>query len=355
MRAIQIDGSLGEGGGQILRTSLALAALTGRPLEIANIRAGRAKPGLRPQHLTAVRAIAAICSAELRGDAINSQRLVFRPGGSPAGGDYCFDVRDASPSGSAGAVTLIAQAILLPLAFASRPSRVRLGGGTHVPWSPPFHYLRDVFLPAAGRLGLRVEVSLESWGWYPVGRGEFDLLVHPVRQLDNWEWIKRGDLARVTGLAAVTNLPAHIPQRMANRARNLLETAGIASQVKPLRERGPAAGAGIFLTAEYTVGPAGFSALGQRGKPAERVAEEACDLLLRHHQDQAAAIDPHLADQLILPLALAAGDSTLTTSQITEHTLTNIRIVRKFLAAGIQVERNGEGGTIRVKGIGYHV
>jgi RNA 3'-terminal phosphate cyclase (ATP) len=143
---------------------------------------------------------------------------------------------------------------------------------------------------------------------------------------------------------------------MANRARNLLRDAGIASQIKPLRERGPAAGAGIFLTAEYTGGAAGFSALGRRGKPAERVAEEACRDLLRHHQDDAAsAIDPHLADQLITPLALAAGDSVLTTGQITEHTSTTIRIVQQFLDARIQVESHGIGGTIRIEGIGYHV
>jgi RNA 3'-terminal phosphate cyclase (ATP) len=356
MKAIEVDGSIGEGGGGILRTSLALAVLTGRPLEVVNIRAARPKPGLRPQHLTAVRAVAMICAAERRGDALNSQRLVFRPGGPPVGGDYRFDVADAARGGSAGAMTLIAQAILLPLAFASRPSRVTLLGGTHVPWSPPFHYFRDVFLPAVNRLGLKAESSLKSWGWYPVGRGEFDLSVRPSHRLGGQEWIDRGELTQVTGVAAVTNLPAHIPQRMANRAHNLLQAAGYAGRIKPLRERGPAAGAGIFLTTEYTGGLAGFSALGRRGKPAEKVAEEVCNDLLRHHQDEAAsAIDPHLADQLILPLALAAGDSAFTTSQITGHTSTTIQLVRQFLDAQIQVESRGKGGTIRIKGIGYHV
>ena len=356
MKAVLVDGSIGEGGGQIVRSALALAALTGRPVEITQIRAGRPRPGLRPQHLTAVRALAEICAAECQGDLLNSQRLSFRPASRPAGGDYRFDVADAARGGSAGAMTLVAQAILLPLAFGLRPSRLSLHGGTHVPWSPPVHYLHDVFLPAAGRLGVRAAAALQIWGWYPVGGGEFDLRVDPSEQLCGREWVERGELARVTGVAAVTNLPAHIPQRMADRARNMLGAAGIASRIKPLRARGPAAGAGIFLTAEYANGAAGFSALGRKGRPAERVAEEACERLLLHDRDEtAAAIGAHLADQLVLPLALAAGYSAFTTSRITEHTLTNIRVVRQFLDTQIKVERHGDGGRIEIQGIGYHV
>ncbi len=354
MRPVQIDGSHGEGGGQVLRTSLALAALTGRPLEISHIRAGRRKPGLRPQHLTAVRAAAAVCAAELTGDLLGSQRLLFRPTAPPAGGEYRLDVREAAQGGSAGSAMLIAQTVLLPLALAAAPSQVTLLGGTHVPWSPPFHYLRDVFLPAVGHLGVQAEAELRNWGWYPAGGGEVTLTVHPAGELRGLDWHTRGALSRVTGVAAVTNLPAHIPQRMASRANSLLRSADLPGQVQPLRERGPAAGAGIFLTAEYEGGPAGFSALGERGKPSEAVAEEACEALLRHHES-GAAVDPHLADQLILPLALAAGDSTLTVSQITQHTLTNIHIIQQWLEASIQVEQTTRGGTIAIKGIGYHV
>jgi len=357
MRSIRIDGAFGEGGGQVVRSSLALAALTGRPLEIINIRAGRKNPGLRPQHLTGVRAVAAICAAEVQGDELNGQRLVFRPGKAPAGGDYRFDVRDAARGGSAGATTLVAQAILLPLVFAGCASQVVLRGGTQVPWSPPFHYLRDVFLPAVRKSGLRAEANLNTWGWYPVGGGEFSLTVQPVRRLTGLEWVERGELplAGVTGVAAATNLPSHIPQRMVDRARNVLRTAGIASQVQPLRERGPAAGAGIFLVAEYSNGAAGFSAIGRRGRPAEKVAEEACSALLDHHAATGAVVDTHLTDQLILPLALAAGDSILATGQITQHTLTNIHIVRQFLETDIRIEREDAGGTITIKGVGHHV
>ncbi len=355
MRVIQIDGSFGEGGGQILRSSLALAALTGRPLEIFNIRAGRSKPGLRPQHLTAVRAVSALCSAELHGDALNSQRLVFRPAGMPAAGDYHFDVQQATKGGSAGSMTLMAQAILLPLAFAAGLSHVRLEGGTHVPWSPPFHYMRDVFFRVLGRIGLQVEAELKAWGWYPVGRGEFSLTVQPVRQLKAIEWVERGELIRVTGVAAVTNLPAHIPQRMANRARNLLHEAGISNQIEPVRARGAAAGAGIFLIAEYSHGRVGFSALGKKGKAAEFVAEDACAALLKFHQESEAAVDPYLADQLVLPLALAEGKSTFSTNQITQHTLTNIHIVQQFLELPIRVDQGEGGGLIQIEGMGYCV
>lgn len=354
MGPLRIDGACGEGGGQVLRTSLALSALTGRPVELVNIRAGRPKPGLRPQHLAAVRALAAISGAELTGTSLNSQQLVFEPSGSLQGGTYTFDVTEAARGGSAGATTLIAQAVLLPLAFAKTESKVVLRGGTHVPFSPPFHYLRDVCLPAMRRLNLRAEASLHDWGWYPVGGGGFSLTVRPLGHLEPLTWTDRGELERVVGLAAVTNLPAHIPQRMANRATNLLRQAGLASKVQPVRERGPAAGAGIFLTAEYEHGCGGFSALGRKGKPAEEVAQEACDLLFSHHRSPG-AVDPYLADQLILPLALARGKSTLNTSKVTQHTLTVIHVVSQLLDARILVQSGKSGGTISIEGIGYHV
>ncbi len=351
MDVVRIDGSFGEGGGQVLRTSLALSALTGRPVTVSRIRANRTKPGLRPQHLTSVRAAAALCSATVQGGSLNSQQLDFRPGGPLQGGEYRFDVRDAAHGGSAGALTLVVQAILLPLAFATRPSRVSLHGGTHVPWSPPFHYLQDVFLPALHRMGLPAEARLKTWGWYPAGQGELELEVETVGQLRGMEWMEQGEPVRVAGVAAVTNLPAHIPQRMANRANNLLRGAGLNSQVQAARERGPAPGAGIFLTAEYEHGVVGFGALGRQGRPSEQVADEACQALLDHHRS-GAAVDPHLADQLILPLALAAGTSCFTTSEVTSHTMTNLHVVQQFLEVEVQAEPSG---VIRIKGIGFHV
>lgn len=354
-RTIRVDGSMGEGGGQVLRLSLTLSALTGCPLEITAIRSGRDKPGLWPQHLTAVRALGAICSAELEGDRIGSQNLVFRPSQRPTGGETLVDVRDVAPGGSAGAMTLIAQAMLLPFMFSQDPSRVVFRGGTHVPWSPSFHYFRDVFLPVISRMGCSAEATLNAWGWYPAGQGEFELAVQPCRKLASLQWIERGELTQVTGLAAVTNLPAHIPQRMANRANKMLRSAGLPANVEALRARGVAAGAGIFLAADYCNGTVGFSALGRPGLPAEKVAESACEELLAHHLVEAAAVEPRLADQLVLPLALASGDSAMTISRISQHTLTAIDIVREFLDVRVKVDREGEGGTVSISGIGYHV
>jgi RNA 3'-terminal phosphate cyclase (ATP) len=356
MNSVHIDGSFGEGGGQVLRTSLALAALTGRPLVMDNIRAGRRRPGLRPQHLTAVRAAAAVCGASVEGDALGSRDLTFRPTSPPIGGEYRFDVREAAQGGSAGSMTLIAQTLLVPLSYALESSRLALAGGTHVPWSPSFHFLDEVFLPAARRAGLDADVELETWGWYPIGGGEFDMSIRPTQGVAAMAWRERGELRQVTGVAAVTNLPSHIPQRMANRAMNLLREAGVHGEVRALRERGPGPGAGIWLTADYEWGPAGFSALGERGKPAERVAEEAVEKLLRHRRAGAeAAVDPHLADQLILPLALANGISTYGTSEITKHTTTNAHIVRQFVDARIDVEPTEFGGLVHIEGVDYHV
>ena len=162
---IHIDGSQGEGGGQILRTALSLSALLGLPVTIENIRANRPKAGLRPQHLTAVKALKEICGAEVEGMAVDSRRIAFRPG-RVRPGNYFFDV------GTAGSVTLILQALLLPLALAPGPSRIKLRGGTHVPWSPPYHYLAEVFLPTLALMGIQTAVRLGKWGWYPKGGGE---------------------------------------------------------------------------------------------------------------------------------------------------------------------------------------
>ena len=179
---IRIDGSHGEGGGQILRTALSLSAITGQAMRIERIRAGRKNSGLRPQHLTAVRAAAAICEAHLEGDEVGSQTLLFEPRQSPRPGYYEFDVREAAKGGSAGSVTLIFQTLLLPLALAGGKSEIILRGGTHVAWSPPFHYLQYVYLPAVARLGIEARVELRRWGWYPVGGGEIRAVVTGKRR-----------------------------------------------------------------------------------------------------------------------------------------------------------------------------
>ena len=346
-----IDGSHGEGGGQVLRTALTLAVLTGKPMRIEHIRAGRRKPGLRPQHLTAVRVAAVVCGARLEGDELGSQALTFVPGGPPCPGEYTFDVAEAARGGSAGSVSLVLQTVLLPLALAEGESRLTLRGGTHVPWAPPASYLEHVFLPALAQMGVRAQMELMRWGFYPAGGGEIRVrIVGREEPLSPIVLTERGELQRVWGTAAVMNLPAHIPQRMAARARNALAEAGLQAQVEPLRLRGAGPGAGIFLFARYAHATAGFTAYGRKGLPAERVAETVCEDLLAHHRSGAPA-DPHLADQLVLPMALA-GKSRLNTSRVSQHLLTNVWVVRQFLARELSIEGESEApGALVVKGV----
>ena len=175
---LRLDGSHGEGGGQILRTALALSAMTGRAIRVEKIRAERKNPGLAAQHLTAVRALGTICGAEVGGDRIGSQELTFSPKSAPQSGDYLFDVSEAREGGSAGSATLLLQALVIPLASAEGDSTLTLRGGTHVAWSPPFDYVEDVFLPALSRMGWRVEAELMRWGWFPAGGGEMRVRIH---------------------------------------------------------------------------------------------------------------------------------------------------------------------------------
>lgn len=344
-----IDGSQGEGGGQVLRTSLSLSALTGRPFRIDKIRANRSRPGLRPQHLTAVRAAAAICQAEVTGDDLDSVRLAFSPRTAPAGGEYRFDVAEASPSGqSAGAVTLVMQAILWPLLFASGPATITIQGGTFVPFSPPYHYLSEVARPAFVALGADFELELVRWGWMATGGGRMIARVKPVVALHASQ-LKTPDDTGVRGLAAVTNLPSHIPHRMARRAHNLLAEVGMAPAIDALRERSDGPGAGIMLWRQQ----AGFSSLGRKGLPAENVAQAAVAELVSF-MDNGAAVDRYLADQLLVPMALAHGQSSFTTDFVSRHLLTNAQLLRHWLGVSISVQGPlGESGRVTVNGAGH--
>jgi len=353
-RAVVVDGSYGEGGGQILRTSLALAVLVEQPVRVERIRAGRRHPGLRPQHLTAVRAGAAICHGRLEGDILGSEIVTLIPGGPARPGEYRFDVADAVEGGSAGSVGLILQTVLFPLALSEGVSTLTLRGGTHVPWAPSASYLEHVFLPTVATMGVHGVLDAGQWGFYPAGGGSVHVRIQggsgPLTPIVR---VERGDVKRVWGVAAVTNLPAHIAQRMANRAENVLNREGLAGRVEACRLRSVGPGAGIFLFVEYETGLAGFTAYGRKGLPAERVAETACEGLLQHHRD-GAPIDPQLADQLVLPMALANGESRLVTSQVTQHLLTNVWAVQQFLACEVTIEGQlGERGVLVVRGGGH--
>lgn len=344
-KTIRIDGSYGEGGGQILRTALALSAVVRKPIEIANIRKARPKPGLQPQHLTSVNAAARICSAVVEGAALSSTGLSFLPGAT-RGGDYSFDVSDIK--GSAGSTSLIFQTIVLPLLFAERQSTITLMGGTHVPWSPTFHYLKQVFLPMLSIMNAEVELNIEQWGWYPRGGGRVAATVTPCRGFRAITFRERGNLKRMAGVSAVSNLPFSIADRQrAHAVRTLLQN-GIESDIEIVTAPSIGKGTLLFLLAEFEHAKAGFGGLGAIGKRAEAVADEACSGMLRHLA-AGGALDPHFADQVVPYLALASGESEFTTSSITRHLLTNIWVVKQFINRDIQVDgREGNAGSVRI-------
>jgi RNA 3'-terminal phosphate cyclase (ATP) len=343
---VRIDGSYGEGGGQVLRTSLALSCVLGKPFTITKIRAARKRPGLQPQHLAAVRAAAAVGRAVVQGAELSSQTVAFRPTGTRDGA-FLADV--AEKTGSAGSVTLVLQTVLLPLSFRDHASTITVTGGTHVPWSPPFHYLRDIVAPVLGRLGVRTGFTISSWGWYPQGEGMVTAQVMPGCERPPLTLVDRGALLGVSGISAVSNLPDHISRRQRDRACAVLGRSGIDAQIDLLAAPSAGKGSFLFLRAEFAHLSAGFSSLGAIGKRAEEVADEACTGLLSHLRAHG-ALDPHLADQMVPWLAFCRGTSEMTTSRVTRHLLTNLWVLQQFMDIVVEVDgREGAEGRITIR------
>jgi len=331
---IEIDGSYGEGGGQILRTALALSAILKKPFTIHHIRSKRKNPGLQAQHLEAAEALTRITEAQTEGVKLGSQKITFIPQ-TILPGDYQFEVR------TAGSVILLLQAVLLPLCLANDKSELTLIGGTHVPWSPPFHYLSEVLLPTLKMMGVSSEAAIEKWGFYPRGGGKIQLKINPVHELKPISLVDRGHLKEIRGLSATSNLPKHVAERQKEQALKRIQSElKIDAEISILYDA-PSNGQGsaLFLLAEYERTLAGFSSLGSKGKPAEKVADEAVDSL-KDYIESDGCIDSHLADQLLPFMSLAKGNSSCTTTRITEHFLTNLWIIRHFL--DVRISRWGE-------------
>lgn len=350
---IKIDGSFGEGGGQILRTALALASVLRKPFLIYHIRKGRKKPGLLAQHLTGVRAVAKITRAEREGEEFGSGRLLFRPKEILAG-NYEFDV--AEERGSAGAVTLVTQSILPILFFAGKESAVTLKGGTHVPFSPIFDYLNEVLLPTIKQLGYEARSEIKRYGFYPVGGGEINLKIKPISlsSFANISGTKRGELRSLKVVSRVANLPLAIAERQAKRVREKLEGDFKITEMIIETCEALSPGTYLFLKAEFSNALAGFSSLGERGKPAEKVGEEAVAEFLTYYQTEA-LFDPHLSDQVLIFFALLKEklreeNLFFTTSQITNHLLTNIWTIKNFLPLAIKLEGEcGKPGKVEIE------
>jgi len=335
-RLVEIDGSYGEGGGQILRTALAFSAILKRPSTIHHIRSKRKNPGLQAQHLAAVEALSKITDARTEGVKFGSQKITFAPQ-KILPGDYQIEVR------TAGSVTLLLQALFLPLCLGNEKSRLTLVGGTHVPWSPSFHFLSEVFLSTLQRIGVFANATIDKWGFYPKGGGKIQLEIHPAQELKPISLTERGSLKEIRGISASSNLAKHVAEMQKEQAlerirRELMIDAEI-TILQDVPSNGP--GSFLFLLAEYEKIFAGFSSLGARGKPAARVADEAVDSL-KDYMESDGCIDPHLADQLIPFTALAKGNSSFTTTQMTEHLLTNLWVVGHFLE--VKVQKYGEIG-----------
>jgi RNA 3'-terminal phosphate cyclase (ATP) len=341
---LRVDGSMGEGGGQVFRSAIALSALLERPLEIHGIRSRRKKPGLRPQHLTGLRALAEMTGARVEGDALHSTEVRFSPG-PVRSGRYRF------ATGTAGSTTLLLQTVLLPAAFSPHGAELTLEGGTDVPLAPPFEFLRHVVAPAMGSMGLRATIRLTRRGYYPEGGGAIEAKVPAVKDLDPFAAEDRGSLRVLAGVAHASRLPNHIPRRMAHAARSRLETWGEATLEIQLRDV-PATGTGITLWASFERAWLGAGQLGRPGRRAEVVGERAGSEMVGL-LESGATVDTRLADQLVLPAALASGSSVFLVPSVSTHLETNLALAEQILGATWTLERPGRLVRVTIDGIGF--
>ena len=336
---IHIDGSTGEGGGQILRTSLSLAMITGQPVRIEHIRARRPKPGLMRQHLACVLAAQAVSGAQVSGAELGSQTLVFEPGALRPG-EHAFAI------GSAGSCLLVLQTVLPALMLAPAPSQLKLSGGTHNPLAPNFHFIERAFLPQLARLGVKVEATLRRHGFYPAGGGEMLATIEPAAGgLRPFDLLERG----AVGEPFAESLVAAVPRRVAERELSLLKGAlGWSDEqlrVPNVRQNeGP--GNALIATLVHEHVTEVFTSFGAKSVSSEQVASR----LLRQmkaYEASTAAVGPHLADQLALPWALTVHQSgqaaAYSCSEITEHTRTNLEVIQRFLPVRAEVTREVPG------------
>lgn len=327
-----IDGSHGEGGGQVLRTSLALSLITGSAFRIENIRTRRKTPGLLQQHLTAVHAAAQIGDAAVEGAALHSRALTFAPRGVRPG-EYRFAI------GTAGSTMLVLQTVLLPLVLADAPSTVSIEGGTHNPASPPFDFIDQAFLPLLRRMGADVRIELVRPGFYPAGGGEIRVAIAPAR-LTRLQIDERGAIVRRCARAVVANLPHAIAEREVQTVAKELGWGDECLQAQTLTgSAGPGNVVSVIVESENVTEV--FTAFGERGVRAEQVAGAAANEAKRY-LGSGAAIGEHLADQLLLPLVLGQGGS-FTTTPLSTHATTNIEIIRRFIDRDIGVEQLTNG------------
>ncbi len=336
---IRIDGAQGEGGGQILRSALSLALCTGQAFRIEHIRARREKPGLLRQHVTAVMAAAEISDADLEGCTVGSSTLTFKPRAVRAG-EYSFSI------GTAGSCTLVLQTVLAPLLTASAPSIIRISGGTHNKAAPPVDFLTGAFLPVVARMGAIINLKVERHGFYPRGGGLIEAQIAPIPRLQPIELIERGAKRRAYAESYICGVPLHVAERELAVVGNRLNWAADQMKVRGIpSEMGP--GNVLVLTLEYEHVTEVFTGFGERGRRAESIAEGTAREA-REYLSHEAPVGPHLADQLLLPMALG-GLTRFMTCEPTMHFRSNAEVIQAFTGHRIIAERCGAAYSVTIR------
>jgi RNA 3'-phosphate cyclase len=345
---IEIDGSYGEGGGQILRTSVSLSALTMKPIRIAKIRAGRPKPGLKKQHLSGIKLTGELVDATIEGLKVGSTEISFIPKHRKSG-SFNIDI------GTAGSISLILQAVLPPAVLAPEPITFQIRGGTDVKWSPPVDYLTKVFCPLVSRLGSKVEIEQKKRGHYPRGGGEVLCKVTPAKELNSLNMIEFGELSSVAGISHCVRLPSHVAERQAAAAEKVIREkldveANIETETYSKKDDAHLSpGSGIVLWADSNNGARlGTDRLGEKGVRAEVVGTKAAEQLILE-VSRGRAIDSHLADMIVPYLAVAKGESTIGIAEITSHLATNLWTIEQILGTSSNLEgKIGESGLLKI-------
>lgn len=326
---LSIDGSYGEGGGQIVRTAVALSVLTKQPIEIFNIRAGRPNPGLRPQHYTALSCIRDICDAEVDGLSVHSTNLKFSPHDIKPGA-YFFDV------GTAGSMTLVFQACLLSAFHTPTPLVIKLRGGTDVRWAPSWDYFTSVFLPLISRIGIKTEIKLTKRGYYPKGGGEAEMIIHPVENLLPFHADEPQSFTDINGIVHRANLPEHISTRIRHAAIKTAMKHNLRSTIQI--DAAPSFSSGTGITLWSASGPTilGSTVLGEKSISAETVGETAANQLIQEMKS-GATLDRYAIDQILPYLVLAPKGSACLIREISNHSQTNMWLIKQFLSVDFEV------------------
>ncbi len=339
---IEIDGSYLEGGGAILRVASALSAVTGKPLRVHSIRAKRKNPGLRAQHLESLKAVASLCSGRLVNAALGSTEIELHPG-------TIASKRLSVEISTAGAVGLLFQSLSVPMLMADDEVSLDIrGGATFAKWAPPLVYAKNILLPILSRMGCAADIEIRRHGFYPVGGSRVEIRARPSKNLKPLNLTEAGDVEKVQGISIASEhlQKPRVADRQAEAAKKVLKNRGVEADIEIQYVDAACAGSGIVLWARTSTGAVlGADSLGERGKPSEKVGEEAADEMLRTIES-GAAVDEHLSDQLLIFLALCRGESAITTPRLTDHARTNISVIRKFLPVKFRI---GEEGVTRIE------